>query len=80
MRKLLLSLLVIVIPLVLGACDTTEPVLKGINETVEVQCGSEFNLDQYLNENLKITDAIIFYPPFRIVSLPLPSWLRLLLF
>ena len=56
MRKLLLSLLVIVIPLVLGACDTTEPVLKGINETVEVQCGSEFNLDQYLNENLKITD------------------------
>ena len=27
-----------------------------------------------------ILSSIIFYPPFRIVSLPLPSWLRLLLF
>lgn len=56
MRKVFLTLLVMVLPFVLGACDTTEPVLKGIDKTVEVQCGSEFNLDQYLNENLKITD------------------------
>ena len=35
---------------------TKEPVLKGIGKTVEVQCGTKFNLDDYLNENLKIKD------------------------
>jgi len=54
MRKVFLALLVMVLPFVLGACDTTEPVLKGIDKTVEVQCGSEFNLDQYLMKILKL--------------------------
>lgn len=56
MKKIILVLLVVTIPFVLGSCDRSAPVLKGIDKTVEVQCGSDFNLDQYLNDNLKITD------------------------
>ena len=49
-------LMLIMVVLMMTACDTKEPVLKGIGKTVEVQCGTEFNLDDYLNEKLKIKD------------------------
>ena len=49
-------LMLIMVVFMMTACDTKEPVLKGIGKTVEVQCGTKFNLDDYLNENLKIKD------------------------
>lgn len=49
-------LMLIMVVLMMTACDTKEPVLKGIGKKVQVQCGTEFNLDDYLNEKLKIKD------------------------
>ena len=56
MKNCVVLLMLIMVVFMMTACDTKEPVLKGIGKTVEVQCGTEFNLDDYLNENLKIKD------------------------
>lgn len=40
----------------LAGCDRSAPELSGINETVEVMCGTDFNIEEYLNENLQIKD------------------------
>lgn len=56
MKNCVATLMLLIVAFMMTACDTKEPVLKGIGKTVEVQCGTEFNLDDYLNENLKIKD------------------------
>ena len=56
MKNCVATLMLLIVAFMMTACDTKEPVLKGIGKTVEVQCGIEFNLDDYLNENLKIKD------------------------
>lgn len=38
--------------------DTTPPTLTGIDEVVPVDCGTSFNLDEYVKENLTITDDV----------------------
>lgn len=41
----------------LTACgDKTPPEIGGIEDVVEVQCGTEFNLTEYLDSNIKISD------------------------
>ena len=49
MKNCVVLLMLIMVVFMMTACDTKEPVLKGIGKTVEVQCGTEFNLDDYLN-------------------------------
>ena len=56
MKKSVVILMLMMAVFMMTACDTKKPVLKGIGKTVEVQCGTKFNLDDYLNENLKIKD------------------------
>ena len=56
MKNCVAMMMLLMVVFMMTACDTKEPVLKGIGKTVEVQCGSIFNLDDYLNENLKIKD------------------------
>lgn len=40
--------------------DTTAPKISGIkpNEKVSITCGTEFNLKEYLDDNIKITDDV----------------------
>ena len=55
--KRLLTLLIIAFTLIIfTACDETAPTISGVDEKVSIQCGTEFNLNDYLNENLKISD------------------------
>lgn len=55
-KNCVVMLILLMVVFMMTGCDTKEPVLKGIAKTVEVQCGTKFNLDDYLNENLKIND------------------------
>lgn len=55
-KNCVVMLILLMVVFMMTGCDTKEPVLKGIGKIVEVQCGTEFNLDDYLNENLKIND------------------------
>lgn len=40
----------------LTGCDREAPVISGIDSVIELDCGTKFNLDDYLNENVDITD------------------------
>ncbi len=41
----------------LTGCDTTPPVLNGLEgENVEIECGTDFNLTDYVSANLAISD------------------------
>lgn len=37
-------------------CDHTAPKVSGVGETIEMDCGTKLNLEDYLNENLSISD------------------------
>lgn len=62
MKRRIRFSIMIAMALALGAfltgCGGSDPELSGIKDTVKVDCGTEFNLDSYLNENLKITDVV----------------------
>ena len=54
-----LALCVIVVfecALFCGCGDETPPEIGGIEDVVEVQCGTDFNLTEYLDEKIKVTD------------------------
>lgn len=40
----------------LTGCDREAPVISGIDSVIELDCGTKFNLEDYLNENTDITD------------------------
>lgn len=40
----------------LTGCDREAPVISGIDSVIELDCGTKFNLEDYLNENVNITD------------------------
>jgi hypothetical protein len=40
----------------LTGCDREAPVISGIDSVIELDCGTKFNLEDYLNENMDITD------------------------
>lgn len=41
----------------LSACGGDDLTFSGIKEPIKIDCGTEFNLDEYLNENLTIKSA-----------------------
>lgn len=55
--KLILIMVAVMVCVVFTGCDRTGPEIKGVKSKIEVQCGTDFNLNQYLNENLKISDV-----------------------
>ena len=58
MKKSILALVLLAVAcIVFTGCDTTEPEIKGVRDTVEVQCGTDFNLEQYLSDTLEIVDV-----------------------
>ena len=46
----------LVICVSLTGCDREAPVISGIDSVIELDCGTKFNLEDYLNENIDITD------------------------
>lgn len=46
----------VVICVSLTGCDREAPVISGINSVIELDCGTKFNLENYLNENVDIAD------------------------
>lgn len=55
-KRVLIALLGLLICLGLTGCDREAPVISGLNSVVELDCGTDFNLKDYLIENAKITD------------------------
>ena len=55
-RKLLLISAVSLLCLGLTGCDRSAPEVSGLSETVEVDCCTKLNLEDYLNDTLKISD------------------------
>lgn len=57
MKKYIAIIVVAFACFLLGGCgDETAPTIEGIEETVDVQCGTELNLTDYVNENIEIKD------------------------
>lgn len=46
----------VVICVSLTGCDREAPVISGIDSVIELDCGTKFNLEDYLNENVDIAD------------------------
>lgn len=56
-KKIILCIgITLVICVSLTGCDREAPVIKGIDSVIELDCGTKFNLKDYLNENADITD------------------------
>lgn len=55
-KKIMLIIVAVMACFIFAGCDRSEPVVKGVDKTLNIQCGTDFNLDEYLNENLKIKD------------------------
>lgn len=56
-KKVLLCIgTALVICVNLTGCDREAPVISGIDSVIELDCGTKFNLKDYLNENADITD------------------------
>ena len=51
-----ISVAIIMIATVFTGCDLKAPVINGIDSVIELDCNTEFNLKDYLIENVKITD------------------------
>ena len=57
MRKYIAVFALVAACFLLGGCgDETAPTIEGAQESVDVQCGTDFNLTDYVNENLVIKD------------------------
>lgn len=52
------TIMVFALATLLTGCGGNYPTLTGVKGTVKIDCGTDFNLDNYLNDNLKITDEI----------------------
>lgn len=46
----------LIISVSLTGCDRDAPVISGIDSVIELDCGTKFNLEEYLIENTDITD------------------------
>lgn len=61
MRKIITLLIALVMAFtmtwLLCGCGGDDLTFSGIKGPIKIDCGTEFNLDDYLNENLKIKDA-----------------------
>lgn len=56
-KKVLLCVgMTLLICVSLTGCDREAPVISGIDSVIELDCGTKFNLEDYLNENVDITD------------------------
>lgn len=55
-QKLLMMAAVTLFCLGLAGCDHTAPEVSGLEGITEMDCGTKLNLEDYLNDNLKITD------------------------
>lgn len=55
-NKFLIIAVIFVTCIVFTSCDRTEPQIKGLDEIIEVQCGTDLNLENYLNDILEISD------------------------
>lgn len=55
-KILLCTVIALVICVSLTGCDREAPVISGIDSVIELDCGTKFNLKDYLNENVDITD------------------------
>ena len=55
-RRLLIPLLGVLICLGLAGCDRVAPTISGIDSVIELDCGTEFNLKDYLIENVEVKD------------------------
>lgn len=51
-----ISVAIIMIATVLSGCDLKAPVISGIDSVIELDCNTEFNLKDYLIDNVKIAD------------------------
>ena len=51
-----ISVAIIMIAAVFTGCDLKAPVINGIDSVIELDCNTEFNLKDYLIENVKIAD------------------------
>lgn len=50
------TILIFTLCIIFTGCDRTPPTLSGVENLIEIDCNSEFNLKDYLNENIKISD------------------------
>lgn len=55
-KNVLIVALCLMISMIFAGCDRTAPELSGIDKNVEVLCGADLNLHDYLNEHMKIKD------------------------
>lgn len=55
-RVLLCIGIALIICVSLTGCDREAPVISGIDSVIELDCGTKFDLEDYLNENADITD------------------------
>ena len=55
-RKILVMAALFLLCLGVTGCDRTAPEVSGVGETIEMDCGTKLNLEDYLNENLSISD------------------------
>lgn len=55
-KKVLLPMFGLIICLGLTGCDREPPTVSGLDSVIELDCGTDFNLRDYLIENVKITD------------------------
>jgi predicted small secreted protein len=57
MKKYIAIIVVAFTCFLLGGCgDKTAPTIEGVKETVDVQCGTDFNLTDYVSKKIEIKD------------------------
>lgn len=57
MKKYFVFLVLAFSCLLLGGCgDNTAPTIEGVKENVNIQCGTDFNLTDYVSDKIKIKD------------------------
>lgn len=57
MRKYIAVFTLAIACFLLGGCgDETAPTIEGVQESVDIQCGTDFNLTDYVSEDLVIKD------------------------
>lgn len=57
MKKSIFILIALCTCFMLAGCgDTTAPTIEGVEDTVQIQCGTDFNLTDYVSQNIKVKD------------------------
>lgn len=57
-KTMVLLICMVFVCLCFTGCDREAPALSGIDDLVEIQCGTDFNLKEFLNSSLEISDKI----------------------